>query len=300
MAVDVRIKAEGFLCRQELDLQVVLKNCTLHFGSYNPFFVLEEDPFSEAGILYNPTRMGRGIYFDGKKMNQGEVLMSMNIPTTPHEIDDMFAVVTEIKNQYRNISITCENRDISYEEFLGQRDGYIEYSSKSLRGLCETKEYEAAILTLAAFPYTLTPDEMEFFATEGELSDFEELIHQKQTIDANYACPKIMKKDGTDEIVAFYTYTEDSPTITPVECGAFMSLEHVKISYGMVRFYIDSIKKVLPGYYDYNNFIDVMLKRGATYFDGDHILVPGFSLPQLVEIARELESMPTPDYSNLI
>lgn len=300
MAVDVKIKAEGFLCNLALDLQALLKNCTLHFGTYNPFFVLEEDNVSEMGLLFNPTRMGRGIYFDGRKMMEGEVRLSINIPTTAHEINDFMALIQEIKEQYRNIVIHYEKKTLSYEEFAQNKPQYLEYSAETLRRLCETKEYESAILTLAAFPYTLTPDEMEFFANEGDLDAFEELIHQKQMVDANYACPKIMKKEDSGEMVAFYTIPEECPIIVPVECASFMSLEHVKINYGLVRFYIDSIKKVLPGYYDYSNYIDVMLKRGATYFDGDHLLVPSFSLPQLVEIARELEGMPKPDYSEMI
>ncbi len=300
MAVDIIISADGFLSQKNLDFLTLLKNTALDFGSYNPYFVLEEDNTTLVGLLYNPNRMGRGIYFDGTKMDQGQVIMSINLPTSPQEIDDFMSAVGEIRRQYRDVSLVCQKIAVTYDEFLQSKEQYLEYSMNTLRGFCVTKEYEAAILTLAAFPYTLTPDEMDFFALEGDLSDFEELIHQKQVVNANYACPKIMKKDDTEEIVAFYTFTEDCPTILPVECDSFMSLDKVKIHRGLVRFYIDSIKKVLPGYFDYSNFIDLLHKRKVDYFDGDHLITPAYSLPELVEIAKELDKMPVPDYSDRI
>lgn len=290
MAVDLIIEAEGFLSNQELDFQDFLKNTALYFGSYNPFFVLEEAEFGDLGLLFNPQAMGRGIYFDGREMNQGKVHLSFNLPTTAREIEDAFNAVSEIKRQYRNISLKCEGKVITLPDLWAKKDYYTDYSMTTLRRLCETKEYEAAILTLASFPYTLTPDEMDFFALEGNLDDFEALIHQKQADSAVYLCPKIMKKDDTNEIVAFYTMAEDCPCILPVECNCFMSLEHVEIHYGLVRFYIDSQKKVLPGYYDYEKVVDYLLAHGATYFDGDHISVPAYSLADFVLMAKEINA----------
>lgn len=298
VAVDIQINADGFLSQKKLDFLTFLMNTKLEFGTYNPYFVLEEDNTSLVGLLYNPNRMGRGIYFDGSKMEEGQVMMSINLPTTAQEVDDFMSAVGEIRRQYRDVSLVCEKKTVTYGDFLQSREQYLEYSINTLKNLCATKEYEAAILTLAAFPYTLTPDEMDFFALEGDLQDFEELIHQKQVIEANYACPKIMRNESTDQVVAFYTFTEDCATILPLECNGFMSLEKVDIHCGLVRFYIDSIKKVLPGYYDYSNYIDLLHKRDVAYFDGDHLLTPAYSLRELVEIAKELEKMPTPDYDN--
>lgn len=46
------------------------------------FYILEEGAADDTVILYNPKRIGRGIFFDGRKMKEGRVEISYNIPTT--------------------------------------------------------------------------------------------------------------------------------------------------------------------------------------------------------------------------
>ncbi len=292
MAVDLTIKAKGVLCKETLDLLSLLKRCRLEFGCYSPYFVLEDKHPNNVGLLYNPKRMGRGIYFDGSKKDQGIVKLSFNLPTTPTEIDDIFRVVTEVKLQYRNVVLISEDASLSVEEFVARKQRFLQYSLSTLRGFCETRQYESAILTLAAYPYTLTPDEMVHYANNGTLEEFEELLHQKQTVNAYYSCPKLMRKEDTQELVAFYTLAEDCPSIMPIECSCFLSLEQVPVDYGLVRFYIDSEQRVLDGYYDYDNFVAVLLEFGAEYFDGDHLILPSFTAEELKEIANEILSMP--------
>lgn len=292
MAIDVIVQAKGLLCKENLDFQAVLRNCRLKYGSYTPYFVLDTEYTGDVGLLYNPSRMGRGIYMDVSQKDQGRVMLSFNLPTTESEIMDVFRTVGEIKKQYRNVELTVDGKTMNLEQFVGEKEKYMQYSLSTLRGFCETRQYEAAILTTAAFPYTLTPDEMNFFANEGTLEDFEELLHKKQLVDAHYACPKMMKKDGTEEIVAFYTLAEDCATIMPIGCKCFLSLEHLPIAYGLIRFYIDSQERVLDGYMEYDNFITVLLERGTEYFDGDHLYLPPFSYEELVELAKEVLSKP--------
>lgn len=289
--MDLKIKAKGLLCRETLDFQALLKNCRLHYGGYNPFFVLEEENHGDVGLLYNPHRMARGIYFDGSKKDEGEVTLSFNLPTSPSEIHDVIRVVTEVKLQYRNVELISDGVVLTVEEFIQGKDNYLDYSLSTLRGFCETKSYECAILTLAAYPYTLTPDEMEHYGNDGTLEEFEELLHQKQTVDAQYVCPKIMKKNDTEEVVAFYTLVEDCACIMPVAANCFLNGEQVPIERGLVRFYIDSHKCVLDGHYDYDHFVAVLLEYGAEYFDGDHLYLPAFQLAELEEIASEIQKL---------
>lgn len=295
MAVDLVIRASGIFAKHELDLQALLRNTKLNFGSYTPFFVLNELNDGEIGLLYNPVRMGRGIYFDGSKMHEGEVKMSFNLPSTPTEISDFIRIVSEIKLQYRSIELFSENVTMSMDEFVDGRENYLAYSLSTLRGFCQTKEYESAIITLAAFPYTLTPDEMEFFSEKGTLEDFEKLLHKKQTTDAYYISPKIMHNEETKEIVAFYTLVENCPSILPVEHTCFLNLEQIVVDQGLIRFYLESERKVMDGYFKYSDFITVVLDWGATYFDGDHIYLPGLGAEELREVANAIGALPPPD-----
>lgn len=292
MAVDLIIEATGFLCQKTLDFQSLLKKTRLNFGSYDPYFMLNDLNTGDMGLLYNPQRLGRGIYFDGREMNEGVVKMSFNLPTTPSEIDDLIRLASEIKVQYKNVDLTCDGVTVNIDDFVQNKQHYLDYSLATLQGFCETQSYEAAILTLVRFPYTLTPDEMVYFSKEGTLEEFEELLHGKQMVDIYYATPKIMKKDDTEEIVAFYTVAEDVPGIYPVECSCFLSADMVKVQRGYVRFYIDSTKSVLDGYFDYNNFANLITEWGADYFDGDHFMIPAFSLDEIQEITSSLNKMP--------
>lgn len=292
MAIDIIIEAKGLLAKEELDFPAVLRNSRLKYGSYTAYFVLDTENTGDVGLLYNPSRMGRGIYIDLKEKDQGKVILSFNLPTTETEILDVFRVVGEVKKQYRNIQLTVDSKVMSFEDLVGEKEKYIQYSLSTLRGFCETRQYESAILTTAAFPYTLTPDEMVFFSEKGTLADFEELLHSKQLVEADYACPKIMRKDSTDELVAFYTLVEDNATIMPIECSCFLSLEHVPIAYGLVRFYIHSQERVIDGYLEYDNFVAVLLEHGAEYFDGDHLYIPPYSVDELQELAVEILAMP--------
>lgn len=291
MAIDLIIRASGVMYKEELDFHHLLRTLRLEYGTYSPFFILEEKYAGNAGLLYSPHRLSRGIYFDGKNMNEGEVRISFNLPSTPSEIKDVMAIVSEIRRQYLSIEITCKEQTMTCDDFLAREEYYLNQSRDSLRNCCQSKQYEAAILTLVTFPYTLTPDEMDYFATEGTLEDFEILIHQKQLVDAHYLCPKLMSREADGAVVAFYTITEEIPTIVPIECSCFLSLEQVQVQQGYVRFYIHSKRRVMEGYYDYDCFIKVLLDFGAEYFDGDHLLLPAFTLAELVEIARATKDM---------
>lgn len=295
MAVDLIIKATGILCQKELDLQSILKKTKLRFGGYTPFFLLTDDSADNVGMLYNPQRMARGIYFDGTLMNEGQVTMSFNLPTTPSEISDVIRLATEIKVQYRNVELTCEGITVNIDDFVQNKAHYLEYSLATLRGFCESRTYEAAILTLVAFPYTLTPDEMVYYEKEGTLEEFEELIHKKQMTDLYYAVPKILTKEETGEVCAFYTVAEESSGIYPTDASCFLSANQVKIQKGYVRFYIDSTRKVMDGYYNYNNFAKVMIEWGADFFDGDHFIIPEFSIDEITEIINTIKEMPDDD-----
>lgn len=295
MAVDLVVEATGFLCQKTLNFQDLLRKTKMNYGSYDPYFKLTEENPGDIGLLYNPKRLARGIYFDGTEMNEGRVKMSFNLPTTPSEIDDLIRLATEIKVQYKNVSLSCDGVTVNIDDFVSNKAHYLDYSLATLRGFCETQSYEAAILTLVHFPYTLTPDEMVYFSKDGTLEEFEILLHGKQTEDVYYATPNIMRKEDTGEVVAFYTVAEGCAGVYPVECSCFLSVEQNSIEKGYVRFYIDKTESILDGYFDYNNFAKLLTEWGAEYFDGDHLLIPALEYDEIIEITNTLKEMPVDD-----
>lgn len=288
MAVELKIVARGHLCKKKLDFQLLLKRCKLNYGSYNAFYVLQENDGGPVGLLYNPNRMARGIYFEGKQMNEGEVSLRFNLPTTLSEINDFIRVATEIKIQYRSVAMTCDGVDMSIEELIENRDSFLEYSLESLKGFCTNEEYEAGTITLASYPYTLSPEEMEYYARSESLDEFEEMIHQRQSVSAYYASPSLMKKPDSKDVVAFYTFTEGIPSIFPLRANYFLTSEEIHVDRGLVRFYVDSQGEVLDGTFDYEAFIEEVAPRGAWLYDGDHVFIPSLEKEILFEIAENL------------
>ncbi len=292
MAVELKITARGHLCKKKLDFQLLLKHCKLNFGSYNRFYVLEENNGGSVGLLYNPNRLARGIFFDGRKMEEGEVILKFNLPTTRTEINDFIRVATEVKIQYRAVAMLCDGVDTTIEELIENRDNFLEYSLDSLRGFCTNQDYEAGIITLASYPYTFSTEEMDFYAKAESLDEFEEMLHQRQSVHVYYASPSLMKKPDAEEVVAFYTFTEETPSIFPLKAGNFLSAEEIQVDRGLVRFYIDSEGKVLDGIFPYDAFVEEVAPRGAWLYDGDHVYVPPFSKETIYEMAESLSKIP--------
>lgn len=83
--------------------------------STNEFYILKENEMKEnTCILYNPSKIGRGIFFDARSISQGEITLSINIPTTRAEIKDFIKVVSEIERQFKKASIYCEEKEKEY------------------------------------------------------------------------------------------------------------------------------------------------------------------------------------------
>ena len=92
----VTIKAKKFLFRRipKLNLEKILKNCKLSVGSYNDFYILEEDnTYDDMMTVYNPEKIGRGICLDFKEIGNGELTLACIVPATPTEIDDFFNII---------------------------------------------------------------------------------------------------------------------------------------------------------------------------------------------------------------
>lgn len=80
MAFTLQVRSEG----KKLDFQELLARCRLACGMSNAYYILEEPSqpvekdFAGTTILYRPTRMGRGIYFDAREASKGYVEISYN------------------------------------------------------------------------------------------------------------------------------------------------------------------------------------------------------------------------------
>ena len=120
MAFTLVIQSKGLFNKaKSIDFAALLNNCKLSYGSYNDFYTMDEGKTkSGTAILFNPDRIGRGIFFDAGNVSKGEIKVSYNIPTTAAEIEDFVKVVKEVERQFGKASLHCEeeNKDYSSSE----------------------------------------------------------------------------------------------------------------------------------------------------------------------------------------
>lgn len=287
MAFTLKIKKRDSLDNMHISFGELLENCNLSFGHDNDFYILEDGMVERTAILYNPSRIGRGIFFDGRNIDEGIIEISYNIPTTESEIEDFINVARELERQMESVDMYCieEERNYTLEELMDNKERMVLFSQIKLNEFCANKEYESYIFTLAMWPLVLTDEMVEKFEKCTDLQEFEQILHDKQNMDVYYAKPRLLQKQN-GEIGAFYVFTEECESIFPVKADGFINLNQTKVDEGFVQYYIFSEDYMMDGLYSYDKFISYMLEHGATYYDKNHILVPSMNKAQMEELAK--------------
>lgn len=161
--------------------------------------------------LYNAKRTGRGIFFDGSRIADGQVTISYNIPTTKTEIHDFIQVAKEIERQFKKASFYCteENRNYTMDELENKEEAMAAFSLESLHRFCNDQEMKQCILTLALYPWFMEPEKREYYKTCPDLDDFEETIpeymmnHGAMKFDASHMrIPGNVTKEEIDKMIA--------------------------------------------------------------------------------------------------
>lgn len=289
MAFTLQIKQKKLFGKTALDIPSLARACGFRYGSNNDFYILQEEEQNQGtAIFYNPGRIGRGIYFDGRK--EGYYEISYNIPTTRAEIADFAKLAREMERRLGRAEMYCveEERTFTGGELEQRIEDFAAFSRKSLNQFCGNKEFGSHILTLARWPYTLTEDKVAAWENCADLSDFEQTLHDIQARDVYYAKPRLLQKNDTKEIVAFYALTEECESVFPVRADGFLNLSELKVKEGFVQFVLYSEQRARDGLFPYGRFMEALREYGVRQFDADHILIPPLTKGQLEELAGKL------------
>lgn len=291
MAFTLEIKQKKLFGKTVLDIPSLAQACGLRYGSNNDFHILQDGQENQGtAIFYNPGRIGRGIFFNGSKGGEGFYTVSYNIPTTRAEIADFTRLVQEIERRLGKAEMYCpeEGRLFTCRELEQGIDNFARFSLNTLNDFCGKKQYKNYIFTLARWPYTLPEDKVAAWETCTDLSDFEQTIHDIQSMDVYYAKPRLLQKSATGEIGAFYALTEGCESVFPVRGDGFLNLSEIKVSECFVQLVLYNEQRVLDGLFPYDRFMEELQKYGIRPFDGDHVLIPPMSKAQLEELAAKL------------
>ena len=269
---------------KSFSFEKLVKNCGMKYGSDNEFFVLEEGKQNQStAILYNPERIGRGIYFESGELSTGAVTVSYSIPTTASEIKDFVKVVREIASQLGDVTMYCEEEEREYtvESLEANIENMILFSLKNLHVFCNNDEYEEFILTLAMFPWYMDDSKRTLYKKCETLDDFEQTIHELQKGDYYFATPTLYRSREDEKVLGVYTLTEDCESIFPVDPTDCVNLDDFTIDRGLIRFFIYSENKSLDGVYPYDQFLDFVMEKGTRPFDEKRVIVPPISKEEI-------------------
>lgn len=291
MAFTLQIKQKKLFGKTVLDLPSLANACGLCYGSNNDFYILQEGEQDRGtAVLYNPNRIGRGIFYNGSKADDGYYEVSYNIPTTRAEIADFARLVSEMERRLGKVEMYCVEEERTFtsgelEQGIGQ---FAAFSLKSLKQFCGNKEYQKYIFSLARWPYTITEDKIAAWETCEDLSDFEQTLHNLQSMDVYYAKPRLLQKSDSNEIGAFYALTEECESVFPVRADGFLNLDEIKVAEGFVQFVLYSEQRVMDGLFLYERFVEELQAQDVRQFDADHILIPPMSKMDLEKLAEKL------------
>lgn len=291
MAFTLEIKQKKLFGKTSLDIPSLAGACGFRYGSDDDFHILQEGQESQGtAIIYNPNRIGRGIFFDGSKGGEGFYTVSYNIPTTKSEIADFTRLVREIERRLGKVEMYCPEEGCLFTctELEQGIDRFASFSLKTLHDFCGNREYKNYIFTLAMWPYTLPTDKVAAWEVCADLSDFEQTLHAIQSMDVYYARPRLLQKSDTGEIGAFYALTEECESIFPVRGDGFLNLSEIKVSECFVQFVLYSEQRALEGLFVYDRFMEELQRYGIRPFDAEHVLVPPMCKAQLEELAAKL------------
>ena len=291
MAFTLQIRQKKLFGKTVLDIPSLAHACGFCYGSNNDFYILQEnEQVGGTAVFYHPEHIGRGIFFDGSKSREGNYEISYNIPTTRSEITDFARLAGEIERRLGRVEMYCveEERTFTSGELEQGIEDFVAFSRKSLNQFCGNKEFRSHILTLARWPYTLTEDKVALWEACTDLSDFERTLHGLQALDVYYAKPRLLQKNDTKEIGAFYALTEECESVFPVRADGFLNLSELKVTEGFVQFVLYSEQRVLEGMFPYEQFVEELRGYDVRQFDGDHILIPPMTKAELEDLAGKL------------
>lgn len=287
--LQVRQKEKGFA--NPLDIPTLANACGFVYGSNDEFYILREgEQQNGTAILFHPDRIGRGIFLDCGKAEEGCYEVSYNIPTTRAEIADFARLVQEMERRLGSVEMYCveEERYFTGKELEEGIEKFTAFSLKSLRDFAANKTYKSYILTLARWPYFIPSDKVLFWEACDNLSDFEETLHNLQARDVYYARPQLFQKKDTKEIGAFYALTEECASVFPIHAEGFLNLDGMKVHEGFIQFFLYQEQRAIEGLYLYESFMEEMLQRGVERFDSEHVLIPPMKKKELERLAKKL------------
>ncbi len=182
------------------------------YGTYGEGYVLQDAEDESSVIAFDPECIGCGICIEQK---DGTITLDLGTITGAQEIRSFYALAARIC-KLCGASVFSRNGEIASP---GQADKYIkedtEEAEKSLFVMLKKLEggQEAASLYGALNPVAIGLSDARKLGADAErLGKF---LHEKQSVKALYAVPKIFQDPESGELVGVFALASDIMTVLP-------------------------------------------------------------------------------------
>ncbi len=181
MSIQITIKSKG-LIKKKIDFNKMIEELKLDFGSYdsNSNLVLKEFYSQNQAIIFNPKKIGMGIFFDGCKISNGFIVIIIQDFTPKTEVEDAYKIITYICQKYKKYELYLNDEYITLGVLIELQSKILELSYNNLKLGCKRTVDNLSYLRLALFSLEITEEFREKFSYIEELAEFEEYINEKQ------------------------------------------------------------------------------------------------------------------------
>ncbi|MFI3329748.1 MAG: hypothetical protein R3Y05_04605 [bacterium] len=274
MSIQIIIRNKD-LFKKKIDFNQMISSLKLDYGAYDDFSVLEHKKFYQTNqcILFNPKRIGLGIFFDGNKMNKGFITIVLQTFSTLNEIECLYDIVKYISEHYKKMDMYVNEEYITYGVFLSLKEKIQKIALDNLTLGCKRTIDYLYDLRMAFNPITLSEEIREKFGYSNNLEEFEEYIHNKQKDKIYYAAPKLK------ENIAYYTLKENCISIFPLNGNDYYNDNEA--SHVFIQF------EGLEEKYSYKKFINIF--KSNEKYDDNHIYIKEMGQIEINNIINKLK-----------
>ncbi len=284
MSLQITIKCKS-LIKKKVVFMDMIKELKLSYGAYDDFSILVHNKFYNEfqAILFNPKKIGLGIFFDGSLIKKGEVTLMMQSFSTKDEISCLYNILEYIQKKFIKTSIYLNDDYVDYGILLTLRDRIEELALENLRVGCRRTLDYVYHIRLALFPLTLSDQTRERFSYAENLDDFEEFIHNKQKDKVYYAKPDIHQIK--DKFTAFYTLSDECKNIFPINGNDYYN--DTKVDNVLIKFFSKDTNKFSSEIFGYKKFINIF--KNNEKYDDNHIYINKMSIEEIENTINKLK-----------
>ncbi len=278
MSIDIVIRQKG-LFKKALPLSVILGD-HLVGGTYDQFYCLQEGHVSPGGemMVYDPAHKARGFTVSWSR--RSVTLRALN-PTTAEELRAYYAVVERIMT-YWNATLEVDGfKNVPLQTFLDGLDAMTEHNRRYLEAFSDkilTGEKGPLTLCCALWPLRFGVKEAQAAKAHptGAADYLAEWLHDKQSVDANYATPSFYTEEGG--LFGRFTFSADRQSIFPLKPMPPFGASDPKTGRSPVvedyetAFVLPTEGKVI-GNVPYDLFLDALEPDKVSYYDEGSILI---------------------------